>query len=164
MGGWSTLQTSRNYALAQSALFCVFAAVFFLDAGPPLFPSGGLPGAIGVVLCLAGLLLLLSAFASIRGAIQIAPEPRPGARLVTRGVYRRLRHPIYTAIVILVVGLFLRKPTVLIGIGAAVVIAFLVLKARFEEKLLLMRYSEYAEYKKRTWGILLWSHRSRTIR
>ncbi len=43
------------------------------------------------------------------GVIQIAPEPRADGQLVTRGVYSRLRHPIYTAIVILVIGLFLGK-------------------------------------------------------
>ena len=159
-----THQTSRNYALVQTVVFCAFAAAFFLDAGPRLFPPGVVSGAVSAVLCLAGVLLLLAAFGSIGGAIQIAPEPRPGARLVTKGVYARLRHPIYTAIVILVVGLLLRKPTAVIGIGAAVVIAFLVVKVRFEEKLLLTRYPEYAEYKERTWGILLWSRRSRTIR
>ena len=55
-----------------------------------------------------------------------------------------------TAILIIVAGLFLRKPTVPVAIAAAVVAAFLVVKVRFEEKLLLARYHEYAEYKSRT--------------
>lgn len=146
-------RTSRNYALAQTLLLFAFAAAFFLDTGPHLY-TAGTPGTVGTVLCAVGLLLMLLAFASIRWSIQIAPEPRVGAQLVTRGVYKRLRHPIYTAILVLVVGLLLRKPTVAMAIMAAVVIAFLVVKARFEETLLLVRYPEYAEYRTRTWGIV----------
>ena len=160
----STHRTSRNYALVQTVLFCAFAAAYFLDVGPRLFPPGGMRGTIGAVLCMAGLLLMLSAFGSIGRAIQIAPEPKPGAQLVTKGVYRRLRHPIYTAVVILLVGLFLRKPTALTGIGAAVVIVFLVAKVRFEEELLLARYPNYTDYKDRTWGVLPWPRRSPKIR
>jgi protein-S-isoprenylcysteine O-methyltransferase Ste14 len=99
---------------------------------------------------------MFSALASIRGAVQIAPEPRADAQLVTSGIYRRLRHPIYSAILLLVVGLFLRKPTVAVGAAAALVIAFLLMKVRVEEKLLLARYPEYADYKRRTWGLMPW--------
>jgi protein-S-isoprenylcysteine O-methyltransferase Ste14 len=108
---------------------------------------------VGAVLCAVGLFIMLSAFVSIGGAIQIAPEPRPGGKLVTSGIYKVLRHPIYTAILIVVAGLFFRKPTVPIFVATSVVIAFLIVKSRFEEKLLLRRYPEYADYKRRTWGI-----------
>jgi protein-S-isoprenylcysteine O-methyltransferase Ste14 len=101
-----------------------------------------------------GLVMMFSAFASIRDAVQIAPEPRPGCKLVTHGIYRTLRHPIYTSILIMVVGLFFRKPTPPVAIASAVVIAFLIVKSRFEEKLLLSRYPEYVAYKSRTWGIV----------
>ncbi len=150
-------RASRLYAAVQTVLLCVFAGAFFLDTGRRLFPPGGIPGTLGALLCGLGVVLLLSAFASIGGAIQIAPEPRPGAQLVTRGAYRYLRHPIYTAIMIL--GLSLRKPTACIGIGAVLVIVFLVAKARFEETLLLARYADYAGYRDRTWGIVPWPRR-----
>jgi protein-S-isoprenylcysteine O-methyltransferase Ste14 len=148
-------QTSRKYAVVQTVLLCAFAGTFFLMDGPWLLPPERFR-AVGAVLCAAGVLLMVGAFLSIRGAIQIAPEPRRGAQLVTRGVYRHLRHPIYTAILILVVGLFLRKPSVAIAIAATAVTAFLLAKVRLEEKLLLARYPEYAEYKSRTWGIVPW--------
>jgi protein-S-isoprenylcysteine O-methyltransferase Ste14 len=154
-----THRTSRNYAVAQTLLLFAFAGAFFMDTGPRLF-TAGTPGTVGAVLCSVGLLLMLLAFVSIGGSIQIAPEPRVGGQLVTRGVYRRLRHPIYTAIVVLVVGLFLRKPTVPMAIVGAFVIVFLVVKARFEETLLLARYPEYAEYRRRTLGIVPWLGRS----
>jgi protein-S-isoprenylcysteine O-methyltransferase Ste14 len=149
----SSARKSGNYGIAQTVLLCVFAAAFMFAPGRPLF-APGIPAVIGLVLCAAGLALMVAAFATIRGVIQIAPEPRAGGHLVTGGVYRRLRHPIYTAILILAVGLFLRKPTAAVAIAAIVVMVFLIVKSRFEEELLQVRYPEYAEYKTRTWGVV----------
>jgi protein-S-isoprenylcysteine O-methyltransferase Ste14 len=107
----------------------------------------------GNVLCGAGLLIITLAFASLRSAIQIAPEPKPGAHLVETGVYKYLRHPIYSGIIFCVVGLFLRQPTVWMAVAAAMAIIFLFFKARLEEKLLLAVYPGYADYRRRTWGL-----------
>lgn len=153
-----TSQTSRSsgyYAVAQSALLCGFAGVFILDTGPDLLVRGT-TATIGTALCAAGLALMLLAFVSIGGTIQIAPVPRPGRQLVTNGVYGVFRHPIYTAIVFLAAGLFLRKPTLLVALAGAVVVVFLVFKVRIEEQLLRAAYAEYAAYRRRTWGLIPW--------
>ena len=155
--------TSGRYATAQTLLVCAFAAAYFLAPGPRLVPQGGAIGIVGSALCLGGVVLLLWALVSLRGVVQIAPEPRAGARLVTNGPYARLRHPIYSAIVSVLIGLFLRQPTVVVGIGAAVVIVFLTVKARFEERLLLARYPEYAEYMARTQGVHPWERPRRDL-
>jgi protein-S-isoprenylcysteine O-methyltransferase Ste14 len=131
----------------------LFAAVEFLSPRDYLFVSAS--GVIaGNVLCGVGLLVIALAFASLRSAIQIAPEPKPGAQLVETGVYKYLRHPIYSGIIFCVVGLFLRQPTVWMAIAVAMVIIFLFFKARLEEKLLLSVYPGYATYRSRTWGLL----------
>ena len=82
------------------------------------------------------------------------PEPKAGASLVTTGIYRWFRHPIYTGMLLAVVGLFLCKPTPRVAAVSAVVVGFLVVKVRFEEQLLLARYPDYAEYRKRSWGLI----------
>jgi protein-S-isoprenylcysteine O-methyltransferase Ste14 len=108
------------------------------------------------VLCAAGIALLLVAIFRIGQSVQIAPEPKKTATLVTTGVYKYLRHPIYTAIIAVVIGLFLRRPTLPIAIAGLAVIVFLLVKVRFEETLLRARYSQYAEYMTTSWGILPW--------
>ena len=55
---------------------------------------------------------------------------------------------------VLVAGLFLRKPTIAIGIAAAVVVLFLMVKVRFEQVLLRARYPQYGDYQRRTWGVI----------
>lgn len=144
---------SRLYATIQTALLVAFAAVVFFNRGPLLFSSPEARTA-GTALCALGLLLMLVAFVSLRAVIQIAPEPKPNGQLVTSGVYRWLRHPIYTGMLVIIVGLFLRRPTIALAIAAAIAIAFLLLKTRFEEALLTARYPEYAAYRKRTSGVL----------
>jgi protein-S-isoprenylcysteine O-methyltransferase Ste14 len=144
---------SRLYARVQTALLVAFAAAAFFGRTPLLFSSNSLRSA-GVALCGLGLLLMAFAFISLRRVIQIAPEPRSSGHLVTSGVYRWLRHPIYTGMLIIIVGLFIRRPTLVLAIASVVVIAFLLAKTRFEEELLVVKYPEYADYRRRTWGII----------
>lgn len=98
--------------------------------------------------------MMAAAFISLREVIQINPEPKAGGHLVTSGLYRWLRHPIYTAILIVIVGLWLRQPTLLLlGVSLAV-IGFLVFKTRYEERLLSERYPDYARYRRHSSGII----------
>jgi protein-S-isoprenylcysteine O-methyltransferase Ste14 len=147
-------RASQAFGTAQTVLLCIFAAAYFFDAGAPLIAPGVLAAAVGAGFCSAGLVLMFMALVALRRAVQIAPEPRAGSQLVTRGVYGRMRHPIYTAILLLVIGLCLRKPTPVAVISGIVVIVFLFFKVRLEERLLLARYSEYADYRGRTWGLV----------
>ena len=144
---------SRYYGLAQIVILAAFAATYLLDSARPMFDSR-IPAAAGLALSLAGLLVMASALLALRKVIQIEPAPRPDAHLVTSGVYRYLRHPIYTGILAVAVGLFLRRPTVRIAAATAVMMAFLFVKVRLEERLLAARYPEYADYRRRAWGLI----------
>jgi len=148
-----THQKSNLYGVAQGIFMVLYAIVFFVVPGRWLFESDAASIA-GDVLALAGLLLMAAAFVSLRKVIQIVPEPRADGQLITGGVYRRLRHPIYSGIVLIILGLFLREPAIGVAICGAAVTLFLVIKSRFEERLLAGRYPDYAEYRKHTWGVL----------
>jgi protein-S-isoprenylcysteine O-methyltransferase Ste14 len=145
---------SDTYALVQIALLTAFAGVYFFVPGPPLFVSRTALRA-GTIVCAAALLLLLVSLVTLRRVIQVAPAPRQGGHLVEAGVYRWLRHPIYTAMVALLAGLWLRRPALATAAAAAIVIAFLIVKSRYEESLLLSAYPGYAAYRTRTLGVLL---------
>jgi protein-S-isoprenylcysteine O-methyltransferase Ste14 len=156
----TTEQKSKAYGVAQTLLLCIFAAAHFFGPGHPFLPTGRITWTVSNLLCAAGVVLLLVAISRIGQSIQIAPEPKKTATLVTTGVYRYFRHPIYTAIMAVVLGLFLRKPTVLGAITGALVIVFLIIKVQFEEQLLRSRYPQYAEYMTKSWGLVPWPRRA----
>jgi protein-S-isoprenylcysteine O-methyltransferase Ste14 len=140
-------RASKTFGAAQTLLLCVYTAIFFFLPGRLLLDPMPKPG---IVLCTVGLLIVLVAFLSLRAVIQIEPEPKPEGHLVSSGIYKYIRHPIYTGMVIVVCGLFLRRPALFITIASVVVIIFLIVKSRFEEQLLQEKYSNYGEYRKNT--------------
>ena len=148
------MSRTDTYALAQTLLLTAFAAVFFFVPGPLLFVSRGALRA-GTIVCVVALLLLFVSIVTLRRVIQVAPAPKEGGHLVEAGVYRWLRHPIYTAMAALLLGLWLRRPTVATAASAVIVIAFLIVKSRYEESLLRAAYPEYDAYRARTRGVLL---------
>ena len=145
---------SRAYGVMQSGLFVLFAAVYCFDPSPRVAGGEPLMAVAGDVLCLAGIVLLFVALRTLGKSIQINPAPRADATLVTHGVYRRFRHPMYTAIVLILIGLVARGATPAAAVIAAATIGFLLVKAVYEEKLLSARYPEYEAYKQSTRGVL----------
>jgi protein-S-isoprenylcysteine O-methyltransferase Ste14 len=149
MAGPPSLRASRTYAAVQFVLLAIYAAVLLWNPGEPLLATPSLALA-GIVLGVAGLAVIAIGFLALGRNIQVAPHTKEGAHLVQSGIYRVLRHPIYSGIALCVVGLWLREPTAAAGIAGLVVIAFLGVKRRVEERFLLAAYPEYAGYRKRT--------------
>ena len=144
-----SLRASRIYAAMQFALLFAFAAIVLWDPGAPLFVSHAAAMA-GDAIGIAGLVVIAAGFVALGRNIQVAPHTKPGAHLVQSGIYRVLRHPMYSGIALCVVGLWLREPTPATGVAGIVVIAFLGMKRRVEERFLMAAYAGYAQYRKRT--------------
>jgi protein-S-isoprenylcysteine O-methyltransferase Ste14 len=85
--------------------------------------------------------------------LRVRPEPSDHAVLLTEGPYRTIRHPMYTALILAMGGVMLNRFVVEGVIAYLVLVVVLVLKIRYEERLLLERFPAYAEYMKRTWRI-----------
>ena len=166
MGGWfprpmptegdavpSFFQRGGRWVLGQSALLL---AVIILA---PLFRSDDrnlalmIPGAV---------LLSLSAVIGGTGAIGLGrgltpfPKPTINARLVQRGIYGLVRHPLYTSVMAGALGWALvwrSWPALLAGL---VLSLFLDAKARHEERWLREQFPEYAEYAQRVRRFIPW--------
>lgn len=104
---------------------------------------------IGMALFLLGGLLAFWARRALGEAFTAFPEPREGARLVTEGPYRFVRHPIYLAVGVSMVGWSLAFGVLGFVFTAALAVVWF-FKARHEERRLLARHPEYAEYRRRT--------------
>jgi protein-S-isoprenylcysteine O-methyltransferase Ste14 len=77
------------------------------------------------------------------------PRPPRHAELVDRGPYRYLRHPIYVGGVLFFAGLSLVF-SVWALVLTALLAAFWIAKARLEERHLVARFPEYADYRRKT--------------
>lgn len=139
-GGW--------WVLMQGVLFAGAIAAAVFDQGSA---GGGsyLPW-IGAALLVGGGLEMVFGVRALGSNLTAYPEPLSSATLITTGVYRRVRHPLYGANVLLITGLaaFLRS---WIGLGvAATASVFFWAKAGHEEKRLTLAYPEYDTYRART--------------
>jgi protein-S-isoprenylcysteine O-methyltransferase Ste14 len=82
--------------------------------------------------------------------LRIAPEVARGARLVKTGPYRFIRHPMYSAVLLITVALALSHLTIArLTVWAALLAVFLA-KLQHEEVLLAKRFREYTAYQRRT--------------
>ena len=114
---------------------------------PPYHP-------VGFALTVPGGFLVLWVFWFNRpGNFSIYPEPLVASKLITTGPYRFLRHPMYTALVFIIIGFSLVNLQWHSLIGALLVIAVVSQKIPREENYLRELFPEYIEYEKNTWKL-----------
>jgi protein-S-isoprenylcysteine O-methyltransferase Ste14 len=116
------------------------------------YSLGTVPFIGGVMLLVIGLWLFYRSHADLGANWSITLEVREQHRLITRGVYRRIRHPMYLALVLYSVGQALVIPNWVAG--PANLIAFTILfalRVRAEERMMGKTFGdEYALYSART--------------
>ena len=106
--------------------------------------------AISLTAMFLGFVIL--AFSALALGKSLTPHPMPGknAVLVTDGLYRFVKHPIYSGLILLAFGLTIAGGFFPHSIFFFALVSLLNYKARFEEKLLASTYAGYAEYSKKT--------------
>jgi protein-S-isoprenylcysteine O-methyltransferase Ste14 len=131
--------------------FALLAALVFYPASDLSYGSLSYPVyAIGLVALFLGFLILAVAALALGKGLTAHPIPSKKGELVVSGLYRFVRHPIYTGV--LLIGISLTLSGGLFPHIIFLVLLYLLLwyKARFEEQLLAARYREYADYASRT--------------
>ncbi|GAB4518492.1 MAG: hypothetical protein OHK0046_26170 [Anaerolineae bacterium] len=143
-------QTARLYVAVQFLLFGVLVAAFALV---PL-EQPWLLRPFGFFWMLVGVVTVVIAIQEHRktnpGMIHVTPEPNNRVPLVQSGLYRTIRHPIYTGVLIAALGVGIAHGSLLVLAISLVFIPFFTFKSRFEEQLLKTAYPEYPDYMQRT--------------
>ncbi len=110
-----------------------------------------------VVHIISWLLLISSIFMVAQGFYLLHTMGRPEhgientKALVTRGIYKYVRHPLYSSLLLLVWGVFFKNTSLLSTILVIVTSMFLIVTAKVEEAENLQKFgAEYNEYMKTT--------------
>lgn len=107
-----------------------------------------------VVACGAGLLtglVLMTVGATALGrGLTAVPLPNRHAQLRTGGLYGRMRHPIYTGLLLAAASVAAASGSIWRLIAFGLLVVLLTVKARWEEARLTRRFPGYSEYAART--------------
>ena len=139
--------SARSFILVTIQFLCLGILLF---TGPPVAHHKGF-----LIIELFSVLLALWAILVMRaGKLNVFPELRTGARLITRGPYHLIRHPMYLAVILFGLSLVLNFFTWL-RLGVWIVLCIdLLLKIRYEEKLLVSGIPGYEAYMQTTKKLL----------
>ncbi len=105
---------------------------------------------------IGGAIMIVSIVPAVLGfrdlGTNLSPWPHPHARnrLVTHGIYRRLRHPLYLSLIVLSLGWAVWSQSWAALVAGIALTAILRGKAACEERLLGLRHPDYASYARTT--------------
>lgn len=148
--------TDRNWIRVQNVLFLASAIVppvETLVTGRTLtlghVAVNVVVGAAGVV---GGLAIATRAKTDLGENLRMAPTPLEQGHLVDTGVYGVVRHPMYSAAVVLIFGWAIVWGAISGFVLTVLAFIFFSLKGRHEESLLRQHYAGYAAYARRVRG------------
>jgi len=129
---------------------CAAVAATFLSVGIVQLPPQELSYALylgSLLLIIGGTGLAIYAALVLGRSISILPEAR---RLVTRGPYALVRHPLYLGEIIATAGLALQYQSAWALLLLALICVFQLQRMKYEERVLFQVFPKYGEYMART--------------
>lgn len=109
---------------------------------------------IGGILMLAGVGIGLHAINEHgrvnQAAPNIVPTPKQHADLITSGLYKCVRHPIYTSVLLGSFGITIWHGQMITLFASLCLLTLLTYKSSYEEALLAVKYPDYAHYRQQT--------------
>jgi len=99
----------------------------------------------------AGLVLVSGWILARRGMKEVFGTPREKPGLITTGIFRIVRHPIYTGAILFYLTAILSTLSLAAALFWILIIGFYIYISRYEERILTEAFgNDYLEYKKRT--------------
>jgi protein-S-isoprenylcysteine O-methyltransferase Ste14 len=133
------------FVAAQFALFTTF--FFSIDLGysfPYFFRS------LGPIVFMFGCLIAIIAIVQLNKNLTAFPTPKEKAILYTGGLYHFVRHPIYTGVIVIFLGLTLWWLSVYKLLITTLLAILFYFKSAYEEKQLRIKFEGYNAYTKAT--------------
>jgi protein-S-isoprenylcysteine O-methyltransferase Ste14 len=111
--------------------------------------------ASGIALAICGMVLAITSMRTLGRALTPTPVPLEGAGLRTSGSYRFVRHPIYSALLLITLGFVIAVGSLASWVWALVIVGFFWGKSRWEDTLLRENYpGEWDAWASRTGALI----------
>jgi len=111
-----------------------------------LYKPTFLTSVLAWLLILAGGVVI---FLGVKSLKWRAAAPSVRDTLVTHGIYSQIRHPLYSGMILELIGLFILLPTITVLVACVLGLLWVMIQARLEEMDLLQRLPVYLEYMQR---------------
>jgi len=156
---WKSLPRPRSHGFYRFFAFELLLILFLINVNYWFENQFSLLQLISWVFLFAALILAVHGFYLLRvigkpqGAVQGSSDFgfENTANLVTIGAYKYIRHPLYSSLLLIGWGIFLKHTTLLSGSLVLGVSAFLIATAKAEEEENMARFGdEYSRYRKST--------------
>ncbi|MGX1024122.1 methyltransferase family protein [Psychroflexus sp. MBR-150] len=128
--------------------FMLFIA-FVIDVDLGVLPIN-LPSFFDAALLGIGLSIFILSLAKLGRNLSPFPSPKPQSKLVTDGIFKYIRHPIYTAIVVIMLAWSVWQQSLYQVLITFLVLLLFYFKSQYEEQQLMQKFSDYKAYKKST--------------
>lgn len=137
-------ETSKAWVMVgvQALLFLLVAVSALLPALGPALPT---PLPVALALVLLGAAGVVASGRDLGEALTPLPIPN-GKGMAAKGLYRWARHPMYSSLVMICLGVAVGAGTLQTYAAVVLLAVFFAIKARTEEKYLLSVYDGYLAY------------------
>ncbi len=105
---------------------------------------------VGIPMAFLGLFFIMMAFFQLNRNLTMLPTPTKNAILITSGVFKYVRHPIYTGIFLVALGYAMMVYSFDQLMIALMILLLFEIKTNYEEKKLTEHFPDYPVYKSKT--------------
>jgi protein-S-isoprenylcysteine O-methyltransferase Ste14 len=150
--GWRNNSRGEYLVLLQGTLLAIFAIL-------PVYQIPGfkiesiqliyLTWILASILGLGGLILIVKGLIDLGKNLTPLPYPIEDGKLVQTGIYRIVRHPLYSGGIFAALGWTIFQFSLSHLIATAILLIFFDIKANREETWLSEKYPDYSEYRQR---------------
>gem|GEM_PF-1673044 len=111
-------------------------------------------GNASLALYFFAILVFIFAAQALQPSLRINPIPKPDAPLITCGIYKYLRHPMYFAVMLVATGVMIQKINLISILLWQILGANMSIKAKYEDKLLRQIHQDAANYQSKVPDLL----------
>lgn len=128
----------------------ILLTIFYIPIFSNLFQTPLIIKYAGAIVSITGFLIVLIAILQLSKNLTPFPTPKETGVLINTGLYKYVRHPIYSGIFLAAIGIsFYTGSYWQLTISFVLLILFY-FKSNYEESLLIQNYTDYKEYMKKT--------------